>query len=353
MIDETTRELLSRALDDDLEPEARSAFEARLAAEPELRDRLERLRELRGAVARLAESEQPPHTLDALVEPLRRGRPPRRAVRPAFAWLAAAASVVLAATLGLELARTNPSPAPAPPVGEQKVGRAAPAATPGARGVFRLSPLPQPRDPESVPQGAAERLLREGPAEPRIEPPEPLEVVGPLDAPPPASRDGRSQELSEELARTSTASHGAEPAEGGKGRRERARDEAGSASSPSAAESEQMAAPAAGGRAMSTVADRTESVRAPGPVPDTRRPVVLEVETGGSWFRVTVPDGGLPGGDGLPLALIVRGSRIVTVSARGDGPPPPDGLVTALLALDAVGLPDGSHAAVARLVARR
>ena len=173
-MDDALRELVSRAVDDDLDAAEAARLAARAADDPELAAELARARELREAVARLAGSMAPPPALDAVVEPLRRSPPtdPPR-VRPAVRWLGLAAAIVLGATVALEVARRNPAPTTEP----QRPPRVRAV---DDEAIFELAPLPTADPDEARPFGAAERLLAQEPPEPRAPEPEPLDVIGPL-----------------------------------------------------------------------------------------------------------------------------------------------------------------------------
>lgn len=326
MIDETTQELLSRALDDDLGPQELERLEARLAREPELSERLVALRRLRAEVARLAASESPPATLDRLVEPLRRSRAPRRQVRPVFGWLAAAASIVVVATLSLEVARRSAAPSAVALRAEPAAAKAdTPAPSPGSSRYFQLAPLPQPADPEAVPQGAAERLLREGPRAPAADPPPALEVVGPLEAPPP----------------------GAEPAN-----EEKAEEEAAAAAGEPEVDEEYRAR----SNARTGRQDRTTALlsgaeaTAGGRIPEgLDGGVGAEVEVAGRRLRISVPEGVILRDDAVLLEVVLRSQRIVAVhgvAEAGVVVPVEGWLIDSLWGLEIAGLADGTYPAV-------
>ncbi len=180
MIDEALAERLSRYLDGDLGASEAAELEVLLESEAEVADELDALRRLQVAVRLSADRMEPPDALDALLEPLRTGEPhaPRR-VHPAVRWIGLAASVALAVTVAMEVARQRPdlptssrpyAPSPAPPPGESEF--------------FQLKPLPtSPVPPEEELVGATDRLLASEPAEPDFDEPEALDVRGPLSAP--------------------------------------------------------------------------------------------------------------------------------------------------------------------------
>lgn len=189
-MDEATRELLSRHLDEDLGAEEERAIEARMEAEPDLRNELDQLATARDAVRATAASERAPDALDRVLDPVRRGAP--GAARPVtWRWIAAAAAAVLVASVGLEMARQRPGPADVSTTIEQRV-----AAAPTARGYYQLQPLPRFVDPTGGEKlGAADRLLATPPTSPDLPPSEPLEVMGPLPAAPPGEKRDSEVEL--------------------------------------------------------------------------------------------------------------------------------------------------------------
>jgi hypothetical protein len=174
VIDERRSELVSRALDGDLDDAERADFERRLAGEPGLASALADARSLKEAVAALARGMQPSAELDAVIEPLRRGAPPTGpAIRPALRWLGAAAAVVLGVTVTLEVARRNPTPAVDRPTAPRPAQH-------DEREVFELAPLPSADRAKDRPIGATDRLLEEDLDQPEAPEPAALEVVGPL-----------------------------------------------------------------------------------------------------------------------------------------------------------------------------
>jgi hypothetical protein len=180
VINDQANELLSRHLDGDLDSSERVDLEQRLATDEELAAELAALRKMRASVAELADGMEPPDELAALLEPLRRGIPPRvQPSRSAARWLVAAAMLALGATVALEVARrSTESDTPIAP------RHGTPTSTP-PRGVFQLRPLPTSNvPPEEQPLGAVDRLLARPLPEPMPDEPEALEIVGPLSTAP-------------------------------------------------------------------------------------------------------------------------------------------------------------------------
>jgi hypothetical protein len=97
----TAPDLASRYLDDQLTPQERDAFEAKLISDPEVVQELERVARLKVGLAKLAESGE----LEALVH-----RPASETRRPAWAWAASIALVILA--VGLWRTETDVTRAP-------------------------------------------------------------------------------------------------------------------------------------------------------------------------------------------------------------------------------------------------
>jgi hypothetical protein len=184
-MDEATAELLSRHLDGDLAEAEEKMFQEQLAADPEMQAELASMEQLCKAVRVLAEQEEPPNELSALLEPLRRSSPPPIGVRPFYRWLAAAAALVLGVTVAVELARQNPGPQLPEPLTK------APQPVPTETGYFQLQPLPTKADNGLL--GAGDHLLASPPPESELEPPPPLEVMGPLE-PAPDSPDLQAEE---------------------------------------------------------------------------------------------------------------------------------------------------------------
>jgi len=185
VMDEPTLELLSRAVDEDLDHEEASRLERRLEREPELAEQLASLRASREAVGRLADAMEPPADLDRLLVPLRRSSPPES---PLPRWWLAVAAAVVAVGLGVayQLGREHAPPTPS----LQALRDAAKTPVPERPEYFQLRPLPTSVIPEDErPVGARERLLATPDRMPDTGPGEPLVVVGPLPwASPPAGR---------------------------------------------------------------------------------------------------------------------------------------------------------------------
>lgn len=185
MMDDSSLELLSRAVDEDLDNEEASRLERRLEQEPELAEQLASLRASRDAVGRLAATLEPPAVLDRMLVPLRRSSPPDRPL-PHW-WLAVAAAVVaVGLAVAYQLGREHAPPAPS----LQTLRDAAKTPVPERPEYFQLRPLPTSVIPEDErPVGARERLLAAPDRMPDTGPGEPLVVVGPLPwASPPAGR---------------------------------------------------------------------------------------------------------------------------------------------------------------------
>ncbi len=179
MQDEHTWELLSRYADGDLPPAEAAALEQRLAADADLRRELAGILEMRDLLRQSAEAEAAPAVLDELVEPLRRSLPPRRSVRPAIAWLAAAATLVLGVTVGVEVFHRRPGP-------ELESMPGAPAARPTP---YLLRPLPTRGD--DAPEGALERLLASPVPQPRVGKLTPVPPEGPTDVAPRTAEESK------------------------------------------------------------------------------------------------------------------------------------------------------------------
>jgi hypothetical protein len=178
-MDDPVIERLSRFLDDDLDPVDAGEVEQSVASDGELRRELESLVRVRSSLRALADREQPPQRLDALVEPLLVGRPDTAIGRPWARRLAAAAVVILGLAVVFEVQRRHEGPAETN-WQERAMKRA--AAEPTER--FTLAPLPTaPAPDEQRPVGAADRLLSapDPEIEPVLEPAPALEVLGPLD----------------------------------------------------------------------------------------------------------------------------------------------------------------------------
>lgn len=179
-MDDPRLELLSRHLDGDLGDDETRQLEERLAAEPDLAAELAALVRVREEVRALARSEPPPARLDAAVEPLRRTVAARATVRPAFRWLAAAATLVLGLSVGYRVAQRGPSAVP--PSGSSRQARTENEARKSEK-PYPLAPLPGTEvPPERQLLGAADRLVAS--PVPPVEVPLPVAqtAVGPLDS---------------------------------------------------------------------------------------------------------------------------------------------------------------------------
>lgn len=172
-------ERLSRLIDGDLDREETAEVTAALETNRGSRRELEGLNRVRSSLMSLAAREHPPERLDALVDPLLRGRPePTAFARPWVRRLAAAAMVFLAVSVIIGVQRQQPAPAIH---NWQERAREGAAAEPNER--FSLAPLPTSAVPaDERPLGAADRLVAA--PEPEIDkvlaPAPVLEVMGPL-----------------------------------------------------------------------------------------------------------------------------------------------------------------------------
>lgn len=172
-------EQLSRLIDGDLGAGEAEELTEILASDRGLRRELEGLKRVRSSLMSLAARERPPEQLDALVDPLLRGKPETASGRPWVRRLAAAAVVVLGVSVIIEVQRRQPDPAA---LNWQERAQKGAAAEPTER--FSLAPLPTSSVPADEQQsGAADRLLAA--PEPEVEPvltaAPALEVMGPLD----------------------------------------------------------------------------------------------------------------------------------------------------------------------------
>jgi len=161
-------ERLSRDLDGDLTAAERAELRS-AAGRADLEQERRRLEEVRRAVGRLAEKDEPPARLDLVLEPLiRAGR--REPWWTPGAWLAAAAAVTVTAVAALWLTAT-PAAGPAPDA-------AGPPSSPGGTAAASR----RAGDGRSELHAA----LRRGqlPAIPEPGAPPPPEVIGPLPFPP-------------------------------------------------------------------------------------------------------------------------------------------------------------------------
>ena len=171
MIDETTEERLSRYLDGDLGNEESRDFEKRMESDEELRRELELAGSLREKMRRMAREERAPEALDRNLRLLRRAARPQSRRWAGVGIIGTAAAVVLVGSIViLETGRTGWRSWTEPPTVEK-------------REVFALS-NPPARD-DDAPIGAIESLLADDYEEPEIGIPEALEIVGPLQHPPP------------------------------------------------------------------------------------------------------------------------------------------------------------------------
>jgi hypothetical protein len=178
-MDDAITEMLSRFIDGDLDPAEKEILLGKLNMEPVLRSRLEALQRLRSSLSSLAENEEVPPDLDALVEPLRRARPNAAAARPWVRWLATAAAAVLGLSVILEVSQRSSRP----PVQKARRAQTGSPAEPTER--FSLAPLPTSGvPPEDQLLGVSERLLASPIPEIEIEDSPALQVLGPLEAPP-------------------------------------------------------------------------------------------------------------------------------------------------------------------------
>ncbi len=174
-MDETLRELVSRHLDGDLDEAEAARLDERARTDAELAAEIDTGRKLRQAVAALADRMEPPATLDKVMDPLRTSAPaPVRRVRPVYRWLGAAATVVFAVTVVMEVARRNPEPT----IRRSSSQRERPMQE--REEIFELAPLPTANPDDRRPLGATDRLLEEEMALPPAPEPAPLEVMGPL-----------------------------------------------------------------------------------------------------------------------------------------------------------------------------
>jgi len=173
-------ERLSRLIDGDLGAAEKEALAAILESDPLLRRELDGLTRVRASLRSLADRENPPAKLDALVDPLLQGKPEPAFGRPWARWLATAAAVVLGVTVVLEVQRRQPDSSIAG-WQERALDGGAGEPTPG----FALAPLPTSSVPaDQQPLGAADRLVSapEPEINPPLDPAPALEVMGPLDA---------------------------------------------------------------------------------------------------------------------------------------------------------------------------
>ncbi len=197
-------EELSRLIDGDLSPAEERDLRARLESDPALAANLAALKEVRQSLANLAARESAPVDLDLLVDPLLRGQPEPRSVRPWMGWLAAAAILVVGLTVVFEIYLGPPAPA----VDDKIASRGLqPAAEPTQR--FALAPLPTHSvPPEKQLIGVGDALLASPIPDVEVGNSPALEVLGPLEeevggesSPPSDSRLGNEGRRETEVAR--------------------------------------------------------------------------------------------------------------------------------------------------------
>lgn len=172
-------ESLSRLIDGDLDSTEAAELASLLESDRSLRRELDGLARVRASLHTLANREQPPGRLDALVDPLLRGKPETTFTRPWVRWAAAAAVVVLGVTVILEVQQRQPDPAL---LGWQERALEEAAAKPADP--FALAPLPTSSVPVAEqPLGATDRLVSapEPEVDPALDPSPALEVMGPLE----------------------------------------------------------------------------------------------------------------------------------------------------------------------------
>jgi anti-sigma factor RsiW len=176
-MDDRVLELLSRAVDDDLDPEEAAELERLLEERPELGTELAALRATRMAVSALAAEMHPPATLDRLMVPLRRAAPPPSERGRKLQWLAAAAAVLASLALAYQVGRQHRPKSPS----LAALQAVAQAPVPDFPEYFKLKPLPTAPVGEMSPgSGAVDRLMATPDVAPTAEPGPPLVVVGPL-----------------------------------------------------------------------------------------------------------------------------------------------------------------------------
>jgi hypothetical protein len=160
---------LSRLLDGDLAPDEARELQRALAADAGLRAELTALMRVRSALQALAESEHAPPGLDARIAPGRQesGSPgPLRRLR----WLAAAAAVVLAVTVGVEVLQRSPSVVPP---GEPIPATPRPGEDEGAPGADGVAPPPAADRFENTPFSEAGAKAGDAARPPLAGPPSP------------------------------------------------------------------------------------------------------------------------------------------------------------------------------------
>lgn len=324
MTDAKIVELLSRAVDDELDGAEIERLSKLLDAKPGLRDELESMRELRNAVSALANTMNAPEELDSVMEPMLRSAPaPVPTVRPAIRWLGIAAAIVVGVTVSVEMIRRNPQPAP--------VARA--PVTADDQKIFELAPLPSAVPGEARPIGATDHLVERQPSPPSIPEPEALVVVGPLDAATEADTDRKAEVPAEPAAGREGESSGQIDARAS-GKRTKGHDDRerlpssaaleGAASSPVVtAAKRQSAPPAVAGASVEAIRSATASVRIggrqiwAGPAagcPAGRYEIILEVDAGVvRHVVVTETDGG------HPAECLLEGLEHAAVADVSDG----------------------------------
>ncbi len=179
VVEDPGTERLSRFIDGDLDEAETGELTAILETDRGLRRELEGLNRVRSSLLSLADRERPPKRLDALVDPLLRGKPEPPFARPWVRRLAAAAVVVLGVSVIIGVQRRQPDQAVH---NWQERAREGVAVEPSER--FSLAPLPTSSVPaDERPLGAADRLVAA--PDPEIDAvvtaAPALEVMGPID----------------------------------------------------------------------------------------------------------------------------------------------------------------------------
>jgi hypothetical protein len=336
-MDEAVAELLSRHLDGDLEEAEARALKARLDAEPALQAELEALARLRAAVAALAASEDAPRELDVALAARRRTAPrgPVR-LRPAYRWLAAAATLLLGITVTYQVAEHSRSLAP--PARQQNA--LAPEVSVAEE--TRSSP------PHAI-TGPAAKKEQLGDAN-RVEP----SRAAPLQAPPApraVERSGRAageQQISAApmpiMPQSTTA------LAGGKGWRER--DSAEPATEGEPALPAAAPAPMAGQALRSAVAarstedqlHRTRAKQAPGHDQAPATGATLLLETPAGKVRVQLPPRVAVANGPYRVAVTVKRHAVSAArAASGEEGGGLEALLSELVGLSVPGLDDGDY----------
>lgn len=312
-----TTELLSRYLDGDLDQQARSELEARLAADHTLRDELEALRRVRSAVRELAATETAPVALDRLVSHLERSSPPVPRLRPSLRVVAIAATLVVGTVVVLRLSQQSGPQIPRPTTPTKVTqaedeSRAAPATTNSGRGappaglheVDRLAsraPSPEAARQARAKKGAPQRLPDAGaPPTARLDATEVAPKEGERT---PVGAVGRDQ-VSSGKALAPARWERTTPSAASAAKRERAEPAAASRAAPEPV----RAQPAAGGRAQASeegglaqLKGATESTAAP--------QASWSLEVDGRAIPVTV----------RPPVALLAGRYDLRLSVRQDG----------------------------------